>query len=134
PRPRPPGPPKSRGPRGIGGFVFLLAVVAGVLGTRATWGGQDAGTSIQTGLACALAVLGLGIAVSAFLGRTGAGSVLLAIVTAGFLALSAALPEDINAQWVRADWTPASAAEVKQRYEVGTGSGTLDLSRLDLDP
>ena len=29
-------------------------------------------------LSCALAVLGLGIAVSAFLGRTGAGSILLA--------------------------------------------------------
>ena len=36
--------------------------------------------------ACALATFGLGIAVSAFLGRTGAGSIFLAIVTAGLLA------------------------------------------------
>ncbi|WP_437085471.1 PspC domain-containing protein [Streptomyces sp. enrichment culture] len=131
PRPRPPRP---RGPHGIGGWVFLLALLAGVLGARVSWGEQALGTSLQTGLACALAVFGLGIAVSAFLGRTGAGSVFLAIVTAGLLAASAALPKDIGTEWVRTDWTPASVAEVKQRYEVGTGVGTLDLSRLDLDP
>jgi phage shock protein PspC (stress-responsive transcriptional regulator) len=132
PRPRSPRPPRPRGPRGIGGWVFLLALAAGFLGTRAGWGEQALGTSLQTGLACALAVFGVGIAVSAFLGRTGAGSVFLAIVTAGLLAASAALPKDIGTEWVRADWTPASAAQVKQRYEVGTGDGTLNLSGLDL--
>ncbi|MFE7073315.1 PspC domain-containing protein [Streptomyces sp. NPDC057620] len=123
---------KPRGPRGIGGRVFLLALIAGALGTRLTWDDHTLGTSLQTGLACALAVFGLGIAVSSFRGRTGAGSIFLAIVTAGLLACSAALPADITTHWERVDWTPATAAAVQEQYDLGTGVGTLDLSRIDL--
>ncbi|MFI8190682.1 PspC domain-containing protein [Streptomyces sp. NPDC085946] len=125
-------PPKPRGPRWIGGWVFLLALLAGGLGTGLTWEGHALGTSLQSGLACALAVFGLGIALSAFLGRTGAGSVLLAVVTAGLLAGSAALPEDVGTEWVRTTWRPATAAQVRQQYDIGTGVGTLDLSRIDV--
>ena len=124
--------PKPRGPRWIGGWVFLLALVASVLGTGLTWDDHALGTSLQTGLACALAVLGVGIAVSAFVGRTGAGSIFLAIVTAGLLAGSAALPQDISTHWVRTDWAPATVAAVQEQYDLGTGVGTLDLSRIDL--
>ncbi|MFE7898914.1 PspC domain-containing protein [Streptomyces sp. NPDC057424] len=131
PAPRP-GPPAPRGPRWIGGWVFLLALLAGALGTSRTWDGHPLGTSLQTGLSCALAVLGLGIAVSALLGRTGAGSIFLAIITAGLLAGAAALPKDIDTHWARTTWTPATAADVRQRYDLGTGVGTLDLSRLDV--
>ncbi|MFD6285786.1 PspC domain-containing protein [Streptomyces sp. NPDC060205] len=123
---------KPRGPRGIGGRVFLLALVAGALGTRLTWDDHTLGTSLQTGLACALAVFGLGIAVSSFRGRTGAGSVFLAIVTAGLLACAAALPADITTHWERVDWTPATAAAVQEQYDLGTGVGTLDLSRINI--
>ncbi|MGW0612984.1 PspC domain-containing protein [Streptomyces sp. NPDC002788] len=131
PAPRP-QPPKPRGPRWIGGWVFLLALLAGALGTSLTWDGHPLGTSLQTGLSCALAVLGLGIAISAFLGRTGAGSILLAIVTAGLLAGSAALPKDIDTHWARTTWQPATVADVRGQYELGTGVGTLDLTELDL--
>ncbi|MFJ8143766.1 PspC domain-containing protein [Streptomyces sp. NPDC096048] len=124
--------PQPRGPRGIGGSVFLLAMVAAFLGTRLTWDERPLGTSLQTGLACALAVFGVGIAVSAFLGRTGAGSVFLAIMTAGLLAGSAAIPADVGTEWVRTTWEPTTVAGVREQYDIGTGSGTLDLSRLDL--
>ncbi|MER5212334.1 PspC domain-containing protein [Streptomyces sp. NPDC002838] len=124
--------PKPRGPRWIGGWVFLFALLAGGLGTRLTWDDQTLGTSLQTGLACALVVFGVGIAVSAFLGRTGAGSIFLAIVTAALLATSAALPKDISTHWERTTWRPATATNVQPDYELGTGVGTLDLSRLDL--
>ncbi|WP_413758680.1 PspC domain-containing protein [Streptomyces sp. MMBL 11-3] len=124
--------PKSRGPRWIGGRVVLLALLAGVIGTGATWDDHTLGTSLQTGLACMLAVLGLGMAVSAFLGRTGAGLVLLSVVTAGLLAGSAVLPKDIGTHWQRMDWTPATAAAVQEQYDLGTGVGTLDLSRIEL--
>ncbi|MGX5183940.1 PspC domain-containing protein [Streptomyces avermitilis] len=124
--------PKPRGPRWIGGWVFLFALLAGALGTGLTWDDHALGTSLQTGLACALAVFGTGIAISAFLGRTGAGSLFLAVITAGLLAASAALPKDISTHWVRTNWTPASASAVQPRYELGTGEGTLDLTRLRL--
>ncbi|OIJ67427.1 PspC domain-containing protein [Streptomyces mangrovisoli] len=129
-----PGPPapKPRGPRWIGGWVFLLALLAGAAGTAATWQDHALGTSLQTGLACALCVFGLGIAFSAFLGRTGGGSVFLALITAALLAASAALPENIGTHWTRTEWRPATVADVRPKYEIGTGVGTLDLSRVAL--
>ncbi|MBN0044298.1 PspC domain-containing protein [Streptomyces actuosus] len=124
--------PRPRGPRRIGGRVFLLALFAAALGTGLTWDDHPLGTSLQTGLACALLVFGAGIALSAFLGRTGAGSILLAVVTAGLLAGAAAMPEDIGTQWTRTTWQPATVADVRPSYDLGTGVGTLDLSGLDV--
>ncbi|GAA2549915.1 MULTISPECIES: PspC domain-containing protein [Streptomyces] len=121
-------PPKPRGPRWIGGWIFLLALLAAGLGTRLAWDEHPLGTSLQTGLACALAVFGIGVAVSAFLGRTGAGSIVLAVITAGLLAGSAAIPEDIGTEWMRTTWEPASVAQIRPAYDVGAGTGTLDLS------
>jgi len=124
--------PKPRGPRWIGGRVLLLALLAGGLGTGTTWEEQALGTSLQTGLACALAVLGVGIAVSAFLGRTGAGLVFVAIITAGLMAGAAALPKNIGTDWMRTTWRPAAVADLERKYNLGTGVGTLDLRQLRL--
>ncbi|MCW7944971.1 membrane protein [Streptomyces hygroscopicus] len=129
---RTPQQPKPRGARWIGGWVFLFALLAGGLGTGLTWNGQALGTSLQTGLACALTVLGAGIAVSSLLGRTGAGSIFLALLTAGLLAGATALPKNISTHWTRTTWAPASAAAVRGTYDLGTGVGTLDLSHLGL--
>lgn len=125
-------PPRPRGPRWIGGWVFLLALVAGGLGTGLTWERQPLGTSLQAGLAWALVVFGLGIALSAVLGRTGAGSVFLAIVTAALLAGASVVPKNITTHWVQTTWRPTAVADVRESYDVGTGKGTLDLSRLHL--
>ena len=124
--------PRPRGPRWIGGWIFLLALLAGGAGTAVTWDDHTLGTSLQTGLACALIIFGLGIAVSSFLGRTGAGSIFLAVVTAALLASSAALPKDISTHWIRTTWQPAAVADVQEKYDLGSGVGTLDLSLLDL--
>lgn len=124
-------PPIPRVPRGgIGGRVFLLALLAGGLGAGLTWENHPLGTSLQTGLACALAVFGVGVAVSAFLGRTGAGSIILAVVTAGLLAGSAALPEDIGTDWKQTTWAPTSVAQIRPAYDLGAGEGELDLSAI----
>ncbi|MHC0434045.1 PspC domain-containing protein [Streptomyces sp. O3] len=125
-------PPGPRGPRWIGGWTFLLALLAGGIGTAATWDGSTLGDSLQTGLAYALIVFGLGIAVSAFLGRTGLGSVILAVITAGLMAGAAALPASITTDWMRTEWTPATVSDVRTTYDLGTGDGTLDLSGLKL--
>ncbi|WP_405822494.1 PspC domain-containing protein [Streptomyces sp. NBC_00838] len=116
------------GPRGIGGRIFLLALLAGGLALRLSWDSQPLGTSLQIGLASALGVFGLGLAVSAFLGRTGFGTIFLTLLTAGLLAASAAIPKDIGTQWVRKTWSPAEVASVAPVYELGTGVGKLDLT------
>ncbi|MFF9089472.1 PspC domain-containing protein [Streptomyces sp. NPDC014991] len=123
-------PPIPRGPRWIGGRLFLLALLAGGLGTGLSWDSHPLGTSLQTGLACALAVFGLGIAFSAFLGRTGAGTVFLALVTAALLAGAAVLPRDITGDWRDMSWKPAATAQLRSAYDLGTGRGTLDLTRV----
>ncbi|MDH2389492.1 PspC domain-containing protein [Streptomyces sp. HNM0663] len=123
--PRPP-----RGPRSIGGLTFLLALIAGGLGTALSWEGNPLGTSLQIGLVCALAVFGLGLLVSALIGRTGFGTVLLTVITAVLLAGAAALPKEISTHWVRTEWRPDTISAVQSRYELGTGVGTLDLSAL----
>ncbi|MEU8585491.1 PspC domain-containing protein [Streptomyces sp. NPDC048664] len=129
-RPRSEAPSRPKGPRWTGGWIFLLALLAGALGSGLTWHERPLGTSLQTGLASALLVLGLGMAISSFLGRTGAGSVFLAIVTAGLLAGASALPDTVGTHWSRTTWAPATAAAVQERYELGAGVGTLDLGRL----
>jgi hypothetical protein len=70
------------------------------------------------------------VAVSAFLGRTGAGSIILAVVTAGLLAGSAALPEDIGTDWKQTTWAPTSVAQIRPAYDLGAGEGELDLSAI----
>jgi phage shock protein PspC (stress-responsive transcriptional regulator) len=125
-------PDRPHGPRWIGGWVFLLALIAFGLGTVLSWDKRPLGTSLETGFALALVVFGLGIAVSAFLGRTGAGSIVLAVLTAGLLTASAALPKEISTHWVRTDWRPATAADVRARYELGSGVGVLHLGRIGI--
>ncbi|MEU6920695.1 PspC domain-containing protein [Streptomyces sp. NPDC046631] len=118
----------TRGPASIGGVVFLFALIAGGLGTGLSWDSQPFGTSLQFGLAGALAVFGLGMLVSSFLGRTGFGTVMLAMVTAALLAGASALPKNITTQWVREGWRPASVAAVQPHYQLGTGVARLDLT------
>ncbi|PCG82155.1 hypothetical protein CIB93_31525 [Streptomyces sp. WZ.A104] len=128
---RPPHPlPEPRGPRSIGGPVFLAALVAGGLGTGLSWEHQPLGTALQIGLVAALAVFGLGLLVASVLGRTGFGTVLMAMVTAGLLAGASAVPKDIDTTWVRQEWRPASVAALQPHYELGTGDARLDLSGL----
>ncbi|AJE85049.1 hypothetical protein SLNWT_4673 [Streptomyces albus] len=123
----PPPAPKPREPRWIGGWLFLLTLLAGGLGTGLTWQHLNLSGTLQTGLAASLAVLGLGIAVSSRWGRTGGGSLLLAVLTAGLLAGAAALPPEVTTDWSRKDWRPANAAAVRPEYRLGTGDARLDL-------
>ncbi|MFG3346773.1 PspC domain-containing protein [Streptomyces sp. NPDC048018] len=121
-------------PPSIGGLVFLLALVAGGSGTALSWDGHPLGTSLQIGLAAALAVFGLGLVVSSLVGRTGFGTVFLMLVTAGLLTVASVLPKEISTVWARETWRPATVAAVQPGYELGTGVGTLDLSGLAVPP
>ncbi|WP_406496717.1 PspC domain-containing protein [Streptomyces sp. NBC_00846] len=126
--------PGTTGPVSIGGLVFLFALIAGGLGTGLSWDSHPLGTSLQIGLAGALAVFGLGMLVSAFLGRTGFGTVMLSMITAALLAGASTLPKNITTQWVREGWRPASVAAVRPHYGLGTGVARLDLTEITVPP
>ncbi|MFJ8309142.1 MULTISPECIES: PspC domain-containing protein [unclassified Streptomyces] len=121
---------ESRGPRSIGGLLFLAALLAFGAGFGGAWRHQPLGTGLEIGFAAALGVFGLGLILSSFLGRTGTGTLFLAVLTAALLAGSAALPKSIDSHWVRTGWTPAAISEVRPDYRLGTGVATLDLSRV----
>ncbi|AGI90164.1 PspC domain-containing protein [Streptomyces albidoflavus] len=121
---------RPRRPRSLGFLTFLLAGAAGTLTALADWDTQPLGPALQTGLAVALGVLGLGIAVSAFLGRTGLGTVFLAVLTAVALAGAANLPADATTGWSSPTWRPADTAALRPDYRIGTGDATLDLSEV----
>ncbi|GAA0605788.1 PspC domain-containing protein [Streptomyces crystallinus] len=120
----------TRGPRSIGGIVFLLALLACGGAAAAAWHHQPLGTALQIGLSAALVVFGLGLVISAFVGRTGFGTLFTAVLTAALLAGASALPKSITTDWSTVDWTPTAAADVQPSYALGSGEGTLDLSKV----
>ncbi|WP_268271003.1 PspC domain-containing protein [Streptomyces sp. MNU89] len=124
-----------RGPSGpwTGGWTFLAAAAAAVTGTLVTWEQGPLTTSLQTGLAAALAVFGLGLAVAAWYGRAGGGTVVAAVLTCGLLVGAGAVPGNVTTHWQQSTWRPGSAAEVRPVYGIGTGRGVLDLTALDLE-
>ncbi|WP_326699385.1 PspC domain-containing protein [Streptomyces sp. NBC_01754] len=126
----PRGSPGTRGGGSIGGLIFLLALVAGGLGTGLSWDTHPLGTSLQFGLTAALAVFGVGLLISSFVGRTGFGTIVLAVITAALLAGASVVPKEIGTDWINEEWRPASVAAVQPRYELSTGVGKLDLSHL----
>ncbi|MGY1437526.1 PspC domain-containing protein [Streptomyces reniochalinae] len=128
------GPPARQGAGGgsLGGLTFLLALVAGGVSAAATWEGRPLATILVIGLSSALAVFGLGLGVSAFVGRTGPGTLFCLVLTAGLLAGAAALPKDISTHVRDTRWVPAGAQQVEPRYALGSGAGELDLTEAGL--
>ncbi|MFD9335914.1 LiaF domain-containing protein, partial [Streptomyces sp. NPDC060028] len=130
PAPASAAPVAARG--GIGGRVFVLALLAGGISCAAVWEGSTLSHALQVAFAAALVTFGLGLAVSSVKGRTGFGTIVLSLLTAGLLAGAAVLPKEIGTDWHNAEWRPAAVADVRPAYESGTGLATLDLSRLDV--
>ncbi|WP_424212217.1 PspC domain-containing protein [Streptomyces sp. BI20] len=124
-------PPRKRG-SGIGGRIFLLALIAAWIGAATHWHGHPLGQALQIGLACALGVFGLGLAVSSLKGRTGFWTLLWAVITAALLAGATLLPRQIGTDFGQASWRPASVADLKPVYSAGTGTALLDLSGVDV--
>ncbi|GHF47605.1 membrane protein [Streptomyces mashuensis] len=127
PVPRPAPVVREDGPQ-LGGASFFLALAACGLGTGLTWNQQPVGTSLEIGLACALGVFGLGLAVSSRYGRTGGGTVVAAALTGVLLVGAAALPASVTAEWSRTTWRPATPAQAAVPYRLGSGEGRLDLT------
>ncbi|NJQ00719.1 PspC domain-containing protein [Streptomyces zingiberis] len=117
-----------------GGWTFLAAVLAAVAGTLLSARSTTTITAAdaQTGFACALAVFGLGLAVAAWYGRTGAGTVIAAVLACVLTVGAGSLPGDTAAEWRTTSWRPTAAADVRPVYGVGAGVAELDLTGLGL--
>ncbi|MCX4097199.1 PspC domain-containing protein [Nocardia sp. alder85J] len=123
-----PRPPRSRLTPIVIGHAVLAAAIAGGIAAL----GVDWMTPARIG-AVALAVVGLGLIVGAFL-RRGYGLMVLLAPLAGFVILAAAIgPVEFDRGAVGEHaWAPATAAELDQPFRVSAGTGTLDLRSLAL--
>ena len=126
------GPALPRSPVGrltLAGVLIAVGVL--VLVTRLT----DWEPGPRPFLGAALLVVGLGLVAAAFVpGRTGRGGLIaLGIVLSLALALASSVPWSTGAGVGDRDYRPASVAEVRDRYELGAGDLTVDLSRIDVD-
>ncbi|MBB1252854.1 PspC domain-containing protein [Streptomyces sp. OF3] len=132
-RPAPPVEKAPPRPASLGGLVFTGALAAAVAGGALAWPTQPLGTALVIAFGCALAVFGLGLLISAFIGRLGGGTIVNVVLTGVLLVGAAALPSDITTNWGERFWRPATAAELRTDYRIGTGRGVLDLSGLELE-
>ncbi|WP_330232925.1 PspC domain-containing protein [Nocardia sp. NBC_00508] len=124
----PPKRPRSRLTPVVIGLAILAAAGAGA----AAASGVEWMTPGRIG-AVALAVIGLGLVLGAFL-RRGYGLLVLTAPLAGFVLLASAVgPIDFD-RGAMGDftWTPTSVAELEPQYQVNMGTGTLDLRSLKL--
>ncbi|MGK2950472.1 MAG: PspC domain-containing protein, partial [Acidimicrobiales bacterium] len=108
-------------------------VTPSVLGALLVWGGAAAllGVSLQTGLAVALCIVGIGFVVGAFMG--GAWMLFVpAVVLAGALIVVSAIDIPLRGPIGERDWVPTSSEDVQDVYEMSLGEGTLDLRGIEL--
>ncbi|MDR7171176.1 phage shock protein PspC (stress-responsive transcriptional regulator) [Nocardia kruczakiae] len=120
--------PRSRLTPVVIGLAVLAAAAAGAVAAA----GADWMTPARIG-AVALAVVGLGLIVGAFL-RRGYGLMVVLAPLAGFVILASMVGPVEFDRGAMGDhvWTPATAADLAPEYKITMGSGTLDLRQLPL--
>ncbi|RJO72191.1 PspC domain-containing protein [Nocardia panacis] len=120
--------PRSRLTPMVIGLAILAAAAAGAVAA----GGAEWMTPGRIG-AVALAVIGLGLVLGAFL-RRGYGLLVLTAPLAGFVILASIIgPLELNSDAVGEHaWAPTSMADLRSNYKMSIGTGTLDLRRLAL--
>lgn len=124
----PPKRPRSR----LTPMVIGLAILAAAAAGSAAASGVDWMTPGRIG-AAALAVVGLGLIVGAFL-RRGYGLMVILAPLAGFVVLSSLVGPiefDRGGMGDRV-WVAQTGAEIKPLYELSMGSATLDMTNLKL--
>lgn len=123
-------PLRRRRPPSITAVVWLLAAAVGGLVGWLQHQHAIAG-DVRVPLAAALGTLGLGLVVSAWLGRAAvkAWGVLLTLALG---AVTVAVGPGTSVHWTPVTWAPTSVAELReeQPYRVGIASATLDLTEV----
>ncbi|WP_439957393.1 PspC domain-containing protein [Nocardia arthritidis] len=125
-------PPQKRPRSRLTPVVLGLAILAAAGAGAAAASGAEWMTPGRIA-AAALAVIGLGLVLGAFL-RRGYGLLVLTAPLAGFVLLASAVgPVEFDqAAMGNHTWAPASVAELASNYQVTMGSGTLDLRSVKL--
>jgi PGF-CTERM protein len=126
--PAPPAPPRERSILGRVTVSVALIVVGVLIGWN---GATDSDVPVRAVIAAALAVVGLGLVVGAYVGRA-RGLVVLGVLLT--LLVSAAAVADIPVRGGVGDrtWRPAAVSDLRSTYRLGIGQSELDLTRLDL--
>lgn len=131
PVPVPPPPPAPPRPHSRLGLITLsLALVAmGVLAIIALASG---GLPAQTYIAVALAVVGLGLVIGAWVGRA-RWLIALGVLLSLSLAISVGVGRVGHVERGSGDitWRPTSVADIANSYDRGAGTITLDLTGVD---
>ncbi|MGY2008759.1 PspC domain-containing protein [Nocardia gipuzkoensis] len=125
-------PPQKRPRSRLTPVVIGLAILAAAGAGAAAASGAEWMTPGRIA-AAALAVIGLGLVLGAFL-RRGYGLLVLTAPLAGFVLLASAVGPVEFDQATMGDhnWAPASVADLAANYKVTMGSGTLDLRSVKL--
>lgn len=104
-----------------------------VMGALFLWTGLAflLGTSLQTGLAVALCIVGLGFVLGAFVGG-GKALIVPAVLVGAALIATSVLDVPFNGPIGKRTWTPHAVADVEDHYELSIGEGILDLTQVPL--
>lgn len=126
-------PPGGPGPdAAVTGRRRRQMVLPGVLGGLLVWTGVAVvlGISLQTGLAIALCIVGLGLVLGAFVGG-GTALIVPAVVLSVALLLSSVIHLPMSGPIGERTWVPASVDQLR-RYELSIGEATVDLTELSV--
>ncbi|MGO4804057.1 PspC domain-containing protein [Arthrobacter sp. 2MCAF15] len=135
-------PPPPAAPRNLGPGAPAVAVT---VGSALLVGGGikalDAANVIDLGdagnalvWAIGAAILGLGILFAGLRGRTSGILSFFAVVALLIGGIFSVVPHGDRFRFQNADWTPASIEQARGGFEITGGAGTVDLTKLALNP
>src|SRR3546814_9374330 len=105
-----------------------------VMGTLLLWAGVAwiAGVTLETSLAVALCIVGIGFVLGAVVG--GAWALIApAVLIGGTLLVISAVDIPLSGPIGDRTWAPSSIEEVEDSYELSIGESTLDLTEVRVD-
>ncbi len=128
PPPPPPAPPKERSILGRVTLCLALIVVGLLVGWNAA---TDSDVPARVVIAAALAVVGGGLLVGAFIGRA-RGLVVVGVVLVLLASVASISGVQVRGGVGDRTWDPQTVGQLRSEYKLGIGEATLDLSALDL--
>ena len=127
PPPEPPRPPSILG-RATAAMALVVVGLAALVANLTT---LDIGIAAYAALA--LTVVGAGLVIGAWRGRA-RGLLVLGVLIACVMAITAAVPRIPTSGGGQQTWTPRTIAEVRDSYELSMGQLTIDLTQLQVQP